>query len=323
MADQVTADTASMSYLKSVRLTPEIFAATCQAIMEHPLDPMLGMCLLHMMRDLKTSSDLPREYVGDLYRPGWDSMQTLRCIFSPYYGKHISRSCVSPLIDFATPPPLLELPTVYLTTPGDLDEMGPAFVISVFAASGSLGRDMLITGRRVVLDILDRLMFTRMSTRAYLEHWLEKAKYKEQTVFTIPQSAIEGPGIFQIILSSTGVSTMALREEIVAYCHAAEAYLHAADVAQESSRSTAIAFVTALLTVDISAMSQEEKLGHCGFCWSDWDEASPPSVNHAIKKTPCGHLFGHHCLVECLKVDKLCPLCRQDMVALSKRPPST
>jgi hypothetical protein len=305
MADQATFAPDSMAYLKCVPLTSEMFAATCDAIAEYPLHPKLGLCFPQMIKELKILGRLPLEYVGDLYKPEWNSTPTLAKIFSPNYGKHITLPFSSLMKNFSTPPLVSELPTAHLPDAEYLNLAGPTFVTFAYAATGIVGDDLVESATNILMDVLDVLIFLRMRASAYLRHWLTDDRYMYPSGFRIPQAIVYGPGIFQSIRSSTGVATSALTEEVRAQCAVAE-------VQPDFSREIATAFVTALPTVELSAIPEDEI--RCPHCWGNWDEASPPDVNHAVKKTPCGHLFGHDCLVKGL-IGKpaTCPMCRQEL----------
>ncbi|KAF2821804.1 hypothetical protein CC86DRAFT_458912 [Ophiobolus disseminans] len=50
----------------------------------------------------------------------------------------------------------------------------------------------------------------------------------------------------------------------------------------------------------------------CPICWAHFTEPSPEGVDYTIKETPCGHRFGHDCLVASLTENNdLCPTCQR------------
>jgi hypothetical protein len=199
-----------MAYLECVPLTPEMFAATCEAIAEHPLHSMLCLCFLRMIKELKILGRLPREYVGDLHKPEWNSTPVLQKAFSPNYGEIF----VLPFGIPSTTPLVDELPTRNLPNAEYRNLIGPTFVTCAYAATGLTGDDTLESATGVLMDVLDILTFSRMSASAYLRHWLTDDKYSMYVFgFQVPQAVIDGPGIFQTILSSTSVATSALTEE--------------------------------------------------------------------------------------------------------------
>jgi hypothetical protein len=110
--------------------------------------------------------------------------------------------------------------------------------------------------------------------------------------------------IGRILYDSNGMS----KEDIIA------AVLESSDypLIVDQRRPRVVKFVTALAIVDVSAIPHDER---CPVC-----EAAPEEWDHTIRKTPCGHLYGHDCLVEALAAtaDMLCPLCRQDMTVVGK-----
>ena len=103
-----------------------------------------------------------------------------------------------------------------------------------------------------------------------------------------------------------------------------------------------VGFVNSLERVDVVDVAPEDM--KCPFCWGnlgvvdspdsedevvselvtklgkcserEWHQRTKAEKSHDAVKLPCGHLFGHMCLVTIVKSgERLCPKCRKIMVA--------
>jgi hypothetical protein len=110
----------------------------------------------------------------------------------------------------------------------------------------------------------------------------------------------------------TGIINMAVMDEVAT-----------ANVAARTQRDNgqlnhhdAVAFVSTLEAVDLSALDASDR---CPHYWSNWGEDT--EINNSPIRLPCAngqHIFGFDCLVEILTaVGPLCPICRVNIVTPS------
>ncbi|KAF7951855.1 hypothetical protein EAE96_007153 [Botrytis aclada] len=81
---------------------------------------------------------------------------------------------------------------------------------------------------------------------------------------------------------------------------------------RKSYRDRTRAIKNILAPVDATKLDFER----CGICIDQYTEATIPlEPNHEPSKMPnCGHIFGRDCIVEWLKNNDTCPLCRDELV---------
>jgi len=118
--------------------------------------------------------------------------------------------------------------------------------------------------------------------------------------------------VARMIYHDAGVSADHLITKILNYpCYPRDR------VIVDHRRNRVVKFVTALAVVDVTAVPKDE---NCPICRAPFEEAVPEDCDHAIRKTACGHLYGHDCLVGGIAAagNLLCSLCRQDMAVLGK-----
>lgn len=160
--------------------------------------------------------------------------------------------------------------------------------------------------------MLEILRVLHISATEYLKYRLTDDKYHHHVGEIIPQTTIDGGGIFQIILASEGIAaTEDIVSGILAFYVPMATTIPIIRRVDGKPRQGAAAFVAALPSVS----SIPEYDVQCPLCWEGWAEAQQPHVNHTVKKTPCGHLFGHDCLLAAIQTagPRLCPMCRRDM----------
>jgi len=268
----------------------------------------------NMVQTLQAHNTIPSDFLGDLVDSAW--------LTSPpgYLG-----IVLQPGYDWASDGPPENLPEL-------LENIGRTFIFEVAVAHMQMLLQHTWSCPAVVNLVLSMLQKANMSVSEYLTHCLAKEAEKNSPL-QIAQQFLHEPSIFQILLNSDDKSPAETMAAIYALYNVQPGAVAAIDafyfnvepgavpVVVSFTKETATDFVTALPTVDISSIPKEDL--RCPHCWLDFDEVYPPDVNHTVKKTVCGHTFGHDCLVESLigkpATAPPCPMCRQDMAALSAR----
>jgi hypothetical protein len=278
-----------LAYMQSEEITPEVLAAASQSLSEEPENFIRGLRVVYMECEMIAHGVTPRELVGNLYSPEWASASdNLAALFSPNY---------TPSQDAQGAGPVLP------NWPYRIHEHGLVFILTAYDLHNAMPWSNPVADMEFISNVLAGMVICRMSAAAFLQHWLE---YRGP--IDITQEMIDGPGLVQILLSSTGPATEALAVEICTHY----------GIALETSEPTATDFVTALPTIDVSSIPKEDM--RCPCCWCDFDEDFTADIDHIVKKTPCGHMFGANCLIESLNGSNTilcCPMCRQDMRALA------
>lgn len=293
-SQQPTSNVTSSTYYNPAPFTPMVFVSACTELAAAGPILLLRVTLAQMVHQLDSQGIKPRDFVGHMWSPKWAKCRWLWSIIGPDFDYSIVFGC-STINEISK----------------ELDTSGPLLVIA--ACSVHLAPfDKNSPAMKIVSQVLQKLGISRLNAAEYLQDWLTDNRYivnrpDLSNWSVIPQHIIDTPEIFQVILSSTDIATPAIVTVI------RESY----EVSRTLSRSTANGLVTSFANLELSEIPKDET--RCPHCWRDWDEASPAEVNHAVKLTPCGHLFGHDRLVESLigSNSARCPMCRQNMVAVA------
>ncbi|KAF2686369.1 hypothetical protein K458DRAFT_486340 [Lentithecium fluviatile CBS 122367] len=143
--------------------------------------------------------------------------------------------------------------------------------------------------------------------------------------------------------ANQGLMNAASLEAIMGFAEAADSsFLNQwRELRSRRPRFPAIAYVNTLEEVDVSSIpTDSRKCPHCWLPFGTIDSDDPGYVSDAPEsddqaaalaifpelpfdeskmnnnpvKTPCGHIFGHTCLIDCLvKVGTRCPMCRKEL----------